>query len=794
MDNYTLFEQLLHAESEDSVDDVLLKAGYLNDEIKIWRPLGDIENNFGSIGNQQSDPSGAMVEKVINAIDAVLMAECYDRNLDPEGNLAPKTMTQAVEQFFGIRDGRLDNLSATEQTRLADNIHLVAVGSKDNPNYLIIDRGEGQTPARFPDTFVSLMRSNKIRIPFVQGKFNSGGTGILQFCGNKNYQLIISRRKPGNPIEMNDDTADLWGFTIVRRLLPSGGRRNSMYVYLAPGGQVLSFKADSIRVLPGKSSPNRPPAPYAVDLPFGTCIKLYNYRWRPKSTITTEGRYELEEFLHSPCLPFRVTETREYRANYYSATIIGGWTSATTGDEEGESRKLEEGFPAYATLNLSDVGQLPYQIAVFKAGTKKRHVPYGIFFIVNGQVHGELSKDFISRKLKFDYLKDEFGPLLVSVDCTSMNERVREDFFMASRDRIRKNEVYNEIEDKLAEALRNHPGLQEINQNRRKQVLETHLSKEAPLEAFQRIIDIDPTLSSLFSAGDNLATSTGPAEKPPYVGRKFPTFFRLSNGTKDALVKSCPINRTCKIEFETDAMNDYFTRAIDPGKISISLPELIEHSHLWNGRFETRFRVPWDSKVGDEIKIKVKVTDLEREARGMPFVSTFTLKAIPEVDNNPPSGHSPGPRGASTGGAHRGVVLAQPNITEIHKEEWGQYDFNKYSAIKLMNDGQGGYDCFINVDNGFLLTELSKAKEIDKPLVKFWFEYGLVLAALGMIRHQIRLSEKASSTNGKNRQIKSDEIEDPVELDDINKYCDGLAQVIVPIIRTLNRGPVSGSS
>jgi hypothetical protein len=788
MDNYTLFEKLLYAETEDSVDEILDKAGYLEDE-KVWYPFGGFENNFAAIGNQQSNATGALVEKIINGIDAVLMAECYVRNIDPESDKAPKTMTDAVERFFNVRDGRLENLLQSDQSKLADNIHLVAVGSKENPNYLIIDRGEGQTPARFPDTFVSLLKSNKIRIPFVQGKFNSGGTGILSFCGDRNYQLIISRRRPGCPIQSDDDTADLWGFTIVRRLLPSSGRRSSMYVYLAPDTHIPSFKSEKIKVLPGKSGVNRPALPYAIELSYGTCIKLYNYKWREKSIITTSGRYELEEFLHSPCMPFRVTETREYRANYYSATVIGGWTSATAEDEEGETRKLEDGFPAFAILNIKGIGELPYQIAVFKSGTKKRHVPYGIFFIVNGQVHGEFSKDFISRKLKLDYLKDEFGPLLVSVDCTAMNERVREDFFMASRDRIRKNEVYSEIEEKLADALKNHPGLQEINQNRRKQVIEAHLQEKAPLETFQRILDLDPTLSSLFAAGDNLATSTGPGIKPPYVGRKFPTFFRLSNEPKDGLIKLCPINRTCKIEFETDAMNDYFTRAITPGKITFTPIDLIEHTHLWNGKFETRVRVPWNAQSGDAVKIRVNVTDIEREARDIPFISTFTITAAPELEDGWTSGPPIKPRSANIGGSRRGVVLATPKVNEVHKGEWSQYDFNKYNAIKLMNDGQGGYDCYINVDNAFLLTELSKAKENDKPLIKFWFCYGLVLAGLGIIRHQMRLTDK-NNPNEKNQQNNNDE-EQTIELDEINKFCDGLAQVIVPIIRTLYRAPGS---
>ncbi len=445
MDNYTLFSRLLHAEDEDAVEKVLGDAGYLNDDDTIWSPIS-FENNFSAIGNQQSDPTGALVEKVINSVDAVLMAECYGLGIDPESEDAPPSMAAAVEQFFGVRDGRLDNLTARQQQELATHINLVAVGSREHPCYLIIDDGEGQTPARFPDTFVSLMRSNKMRIPFVQGKFNSGGTGVLQFCGerNRNYQLIVSRRNPKCPVDKKDKTAALWGFTLVRRLLPTSEsrRRSSMYVYLAPGGQVPSFSADSIKVLPGKSSTNRAAPAYAEKLHYGTCIKLYNYRWKARSIITTEGRYELERFLHWSCLPFRLTETRDYRAHYYSTTVIGGWLSAT-GSDDGDSKKLEPGFPAYADLSLPGVGNLPYQIAVFTPEVQSRHVPHGIFFVVNGQVHGQLPSDFVTRKLKFDYLRDS---LLVSVDCTAMEVGVYEDFFMSSRDRVRKNETYAAIE------------------------------------------------------------------------------------------------------------------------------------------------------------------------------------------------------------------------------------------------------------------------------------------------------------------------------------------------------------
>lgn len=788
MDSFVLFQKLVQAENEETVDAILDSGGYFNDDENIWSPLG-FENNFSAIGNQQSDPTGALVEKVINGIDAVLMEGCFALGIDPEGPDAPQTMTEAVERFFSVRDGRIGNVDSKKQRELADNIHLVAVGSKQNPNYLIVDRGEGQTPARFPDTFVSLMKSNKLRIPFVQGKFNSGGTGILQFCGDQNYELIVSRRHPGCPVDPGDQTAHLWGFTIVRRMLPSNGRRSSVYVYLAPGGQVPTFQADEIKVLPGRSSQNQPAPPYAIGLPYGTCIKLYNYRWQARTLVTTTARYELEQFLHSPCLPFRLTETREgYTAHYYSTTVVGGWTGAVIGDDEDGSSKLEDGFPAYGDLTLPKVGKLPYQIAVFKEGTKKRHIPHGIFFVVNGQVHGALSSDFISRHLHFEYLKDNYGPLLVSVDCTDMNQRIREDFFMASRDRVRRNEVYKMIEEMLATDLKNHPGLQEINQRRRQREVEKHLTEEAPLSALQHLLDTDPTLSSLFAAGDHLVSSTGPAKQAPFVGRKFPSYFKLSKDPKGGLVVPCPINRTCRVEFETDVVNDYFLRSNDPGRILIEpSPDLCEHSHLWNGRFDARFAVPWTAQPGDLVEVTVTVTDIEREARAMPFVSKFSLKAEPEVSDEPHLGGHPGQRGPDSKGTRRGVVLALPTIKEVHKGEWNSFDppFTQYDALRVRHDGKGGYDCFVNVDNSFLLTEVARARDEERQLFKYWFVYGLVLAAMGMIRHNRRLAATAVAA-AEDGGAFDNEAEGAEDLDVVSRHCSGIAQVIVPIVRSLS--------
>jgi hypothetical protein len=791
MDAETLFYRLLKAEDETEVDGILQQAGYLNDDPDIWQPFGEYEMNFNLIGNQQADPTAALVEKVINAIDAVLMSENFKRGIDPESQQAPQSMVEAVETFFGVRDGRLENLLAKQQTALADNIHLIAVGAKKSPSYLIIDRGEGQTPDAFPETFLSLHRSNKMRIPFVQGKFNSGGTGILQFCGRRNYELIASRRHPASPSAPVDQTRDLWGFTLVRRLLPGGGRKSSVYVYLAPKRKIFSFAAEGIKVLPGGSSADNPAKPYAVELKFGTCIKLYNYRWKARSVATTEARYELERYLHSPCLPFRITETRDYKANYYSTTLSGVWVGVNL-DAGDEGKKVEKGFPADGMLNLPNVGPLPYQIVLFRPDVSSRHFPHGIYFTVNGQVHGQLPANFVSANLKFDYLSDS---LLVSVDSTAMNEQVREDFFMASRDRLRRNEVYYEIQEGLKEELKNHAGLREHNALRRQRDLEKALSDEREaVDFFQSLIKSDPSIASLLGLGNRLVTTTGPTDESTFAGRKFPTYFRLSKEPKAGLVKHCPVNRTVRIEFETDGENNYFTRADSPGHIEFDPPNLSLSSHLWNGEFSTRLQMPWNANVGDVVEVTVKVSDVERDVKGGPFVCKFILKGTPEVDQ-PTSSPGPTPKPKpkpDTNGKQATPGLGLPTIVEVRRDEWDKplLNFNEFSAIRITHNEENGYIFYINVENTFLLTEMTRARDDDKPLMKFWFVYGLTLCAMGILQDEKRRlihmnDERAEPENGGD--------EEGVEnVDRVSRYCTGLSRVIVPIIRRLYRGPEAG--
>jgi len=249
LDYHNLCLSLADAETEKEVINILKSAGYWDDP-KYWKYFGGIEDNWSTIGNQQSSPAYALVEKLINCVDAMLMSRCLEHGIDPEGEEAPKSLSEAQQIFFRIPNGRLSLIDEKERAKLADNICLVATGAKRSPCYSIIDRGEGQTPNSMPNTLLGLFRSIKQRIPFVQGKFHMGGTGALRFCGEHNLQLVISKRNPAI-LDSGDDSGKYWGFTLVRRERPRQGRRSSVCTYLAPGGEIPRFKAESLPLMPG---------------------------------------------------------------------------------------------------------------------------------------------------------------------------------------------------------------------------------------------------------------------------------------------------------------------------------------------------------------------------------------------------------------------------------------------------------------------------------------------------------------------------------------------------------------
>jgi hypothetical protein len=185
-----LFWDLYRAPVEAEVEKVLARYSLVRDPAN-WRPYGQNESNFGVVENQQASPIPALIEKVTNGIDAILIRRCLEEGLKPKSDKAPRSIDEAIRRFFPDHK----NWDIPKSRRIqAERLQIIADGPRGETSLIIYDDGEGQAPADFETTFLSLLRGNKNEIHFVQGKYNMGGAGVIAFCGKRRYQLIGSRR------------------------------------------------------------------------------------------------------------------------------------------------------------------------------------------------------------------------------------------------------------------------------------------------------------------------------------------------------------------------------------------------------------------------------------------------------------------------------------------------------------------------------------------------------------------------------------------------------------------------
>ena len=128
---------LLHADTEQEVIDILHNHGYWDDP-SVWRPFGDLEGNFSTIGSQADNPESALVEKLVNSIDAVLTGGCWVADIRPYSPDAPRTILEAVARFIHEEANKAQRLShisewSKEKRReVSERITLATTGTLQN--------------------------------------------------------------------------------------------------------------------------------------------------------------------------------------------------------------------------------------------------------------------------------------------------------------------------------------------------------------------------------------------------------------------------------------------------------------------------------------------------------------------------------------------------------------------------------------------------------------------------------------------------------------------------------------
>ncbi|MFH0732031.1 MAG: hypothetical protein V2A72_03800 [Candidatus Omnitrophota bacterium] len=544
---------LANARSEEDVARAIDKHPVLSNQGN-WRHYGDAANNLGTVTGQSPQAVPSLIEKITNSIDAILIKACFQKGEHPEGPNAPKSMEEALERYFGINDAAYTDLTDPKRRELASNIQIIAEESKTAPNICIYDNGEGQHPQNFPNTLVSLNKKNKIKIFFVQGKYNMGGTAVLPFCGNNRYQLIISRKN------LLDDNQP-FGFTLVRRNRGTGESvRASWYEYcINADGKIFEFTSQPLDLnLSGRKFAG------------GTYIKLFNYDLRNPSDITLDLWRELNRYLYKPALPVLLYETR-YRASHSPTKIMHGNRMRCFLD----SRDSVENI--FTAKIKSDNVEYPIEVFVFKKELEPREFirDMALVFSVNGQVQHSIDNRFVSQDLKKAYLK---GHLLVSVDCSAMPRELHEDIFMSSRSQMRDKVEYRNLIDNITKELKDNDYLTSLDERWRKEQIFANPKDEKFLKSIVgKLLRDDKEIEKLLGlAGGVIGRELTKVKKEietkkeKFTGKRYPTYFQFKN-LKPGDIKMLPQNGECKINIETDVENEYLIRPHDKGELKIKV-------------------------------------------------------------------------------------------------------------------------------------------------------------------------------------------------------------------------------
>lgn len=787
MDNKLSRRVALALVAADSVEEV--QAILRDDEAREWfenpqhwSPYGNREKNWDTVGNQQTNPIGALVEIVTNGIDSILLRKARESGLtDMRAPDVPQSMFEAVKRFFPhVVEGKIGLLEPEQRTELARQCMQIAIRRPHRknhpyPTYTVVDAGDGQLPEDFPKTFLSLSEKNKEGIPFVQGKFNMGSTGSLRFCTRSDirlghYKLIVSRR-PGQ---------QFWGWTLVRVRGPRAGEALPVAEYFHPYKNVIpKFAEDSIRAF-GHEKLGK--------VTDGTIVKLYEYDIGPGARSVDIGFYNaLTVNLIDCALPVFLSDFNaepvkgrgELRAEGIAARAFGGLnvvlrSELTDGDEprgsdkDAQRKAKTEWVHQVEDIRDEDLGRFRIvATAVNRLQEFLLNQSARVFYTINGQTHAVERASFLNQRVNLPDLRNH---VLINVICDDMNKQALATIFMPDRERKANTDLSRMLEEKVIKSLKEDDRLRAYAAEiRLRRATEQVDDKGETEKLLQDMVKSDPAIRELFGLGAFLPDiGKGTGGKEPFKGKKYPTFLTPLNLREEngVFVKEVPIHGYRRIECGTDADDDYLTRVDSPGEswCSIGETEMPHSVKLRNGTARFTVHAPKCATVGEEVAVEFGFRDFGRNIEPLKF-KVLIHYTEEEEKTTKPSGMK------SDLKEKESKVVGEPEFTWVREEDWNEHNFD-VDAGAYVATGESTI-VYVNHDNRHLVTMRAKEKDDAARLLnENMFKLGLGLFALA-------IHKKAGSQPAEDQAAQ-------IEPEEITRMATaGMAPYIVTVIRRL---------
>ena len=771
MNSKKLCIEILTAESEEKVQAIIKRTPKMRDS-ENWVPLDKRDTNFNVVTNQAMTGAKAATELMTNMVDALLMKHAYIKGIDPQdkGEDVPRTIYEAVDKLINnLYGGKL--VKADEswlRPYSEENLVIGITGSRstkgtDAPCFTFADNGEGQDPERFEDTFLSLSKGTKKDIPFVQGRFNMGSSGVLSFCGNYWFKLIVSRRY---------DKKGKWGWTLIRR---RPGASVPIADYFKPDGKIPSFEAKRIFPFSKKDGSRFD----GFHLSSGSIIKLYDLFLGGGHRGFSGVRDAFNENLVESILPFRIYD---FRHNPSSSGTAKGKLRTQGIDARpfygmeylllrSHAEEEQEHEPASETENKLTVAVIKDprlgKIHITAIPLKKKIPGWlqpqksnsRIFHTVNGQVQSKQTRGFLSQ-CGYPALKDR---VVIIADASDLTSEAHNDVWKGDREHIRETHTGDHYKSVVRDALKKSDVLKDLQQKIAREELTQSVKKETA-DIFQKLVDRDRNIADLLNnRNPSIILNSSKPDEDEYEGKFNPTFLELEGKFRNGNIE-IPINGSRPVAARTDVANNYFHRPDTTGHLYISDDEIEKRFRvgrsLKDGRLTVYFALHADTDIDPGVSfffdmglqdpsmplpLKVPITLIVTEEGGKPKKPKKRKKRKNRKEDEKPEKSLP---------KYKLLTKDGRQIEGEDCEQWPE-DFNDFDGGIVEDFGEEGIIYKINYDNAFHLKyRQSERGKLERDSLTQKYILGMRLLMLGF-EHAVKEKQNASD-DGSFEELKDD--------------------------------------
>ena len=412
-----IFKKLLVAYKPEEVRKVLIEIGKSRMR---WEPVGNRKNNLATI-NIGTDPASGVVERITNAIDAVLEKE-WKIQEEPEGIRTPR---RASELWYDIADGKLSKIESARDKKIENlskriTVTLFESGQNTKPTVEIRDKGIGLEPEQFSKTILDLNGNNKIGKHHLMGAYGQGGSTALSY---NNLTLIVSK-----PFFTDQRKTKKVAWTVVR--INEGDinkDKHEWYEYMVENSTGQPFTTEI-----GDN-----------DFEPGTLVRhIMMDLGKFKGKITTPSNslwYLAHNYLFDPIIPFTISDRRNGKTD--NRTVTGNNRLLTYNQNLDYSNEV--------ALTFKDGKVIIYYWVLNTTGEdpKSRIKHYAsisnpIIISFNGQKQGTLGNGLIKNDLKLPFL-DRY--IIVQIEADNMDNDSKRQLFSSTRESLRDTSILAEL-------------------------------------------------------------------------------------------------------------------------------------------------------------------------------------------------------------------------------------------------------------------------------------------------------------------------------------------------------------